>query len=161
MKRSQYLMHVLELVLGDNFKSANGYVSVKPDLSSTITIQEIINKLQIDGTMPSNKFHVTLMFSRKSTINANAEADRVYDATITGKVMPLGDYLVLELDSPALQNRYRELLDSEGISDYPSYIPHLSIKKNPTEEDILKASTAQIGSHVIKLTNESMVVPKD
>lgn len=119
-----------------------GYVSVTPDTQYRSWITHICNVLEIQDFIQNRDIHCTIVYDPRNiitydTLKFNRQFNRKYSAKING-VQILGDSLVFTLDSPDLMKRNKELLNL-GFKNYNhSYIPHISIKTNPTKSDLMK-----------------------
>lgn len=145
-----------------------GYVSVKPSPESAKAIHNFLLMAGLEGINPDDDFHVTLMYSKESSISQEAaqrlnKPDAVYKATIKGFDILGGDALVLVLESPELQERFKELSIFLKHS-FDEYLPHMSIKYGATREEcneineLYKRLNFPVGT--ILLSNESIVPVK-
>lgn len=161
MNKAQQLVDSIEKLLGLPIKSYNGYVSVKPTPSSKSQVSDFMSGLGLSGMMDPDDLHVTIFYSNKSSIQDSPNYTREYDARLNGEIGLLGKYLVLGVDSQSLSDRHNELASAGGVSDYPSYIPHLSIKKNPTKDDLDKVKNIVVPKLSLVFHKEAMTMPKD
>lgn len=108
------------------------YVAVKPDNKTVQMIDRLIDRYQIPKPIPSHKFHCTLIYSRKPTLEPVDQIHRIYKATINKfDIFNTRDgkrCLVLKLSSTDLQVRHKELMTELDASyDFPTYIPHITM----------------------------------
>jgi len=122
----------------EQYKDSYGYVSVQPSFKSIKIISDIINKGQLYDALSYSDLHMTLMYDTDNPlVKSYAEPDNIIKATMR-EVVILGDALVILLDSEDAHNRFNQLCDLGFNPSYPEYIPHISLKYNPTENDLVK-----------------------
>ena len=120
--------------LGNAKRPRYGYVQVKPivphaailDRWATRVCELPFNRVQKDD------FHVTLIFDKRNKVKADPKKkihkSRMYSAELYNLAVFEGSgALVLELDSPELSNRHRQLSGLGFKHDYPAYRPHLTL----------------------------------
>ena len=123
-----------------NREQGYGYVSVKPISESLHLIRKLINNSGIENSLNNAELHMTLAYDANNpvlTVDA-APQDTIINGTMK-EVKLLGDALVVVLESDEAQQRYEELADLGFGSDYPDYIPHISLKYDASKEDFLDA----------------------
>jgi hypothetical protein len=122
----------------EQYKDSYGYVSVEPSYKSIYIISDIINKSKIIDAISPSDLHMTLMYDTDNPlVKSYSEPDNIITATMR-EVVILGDALVILLDSEDAHNRFNQLCDLGFNPSYPEYIPHISLKYNPTENDLVK-----------------------
>lgn len=121
-------------------KSNYGYVSAK--LENTNEIKKFINELNIKNTIPLDRLHVTLIYDKRDSMdNSNENLDNTFSA-IVKDVKQLGEKgskweaITLGLESNDLHNRHNELKELGFQHSYDDYIPHMSIKYKPKDNDL-------------------------
>lgn len=93
--------------------------------------------------MDQDQYHFTIYYDKRNSVTELNELDR----NISYTANPVG-FKILEEDGPCpalaiifeskgLYSRFDELSNT-FISDYDSYLPHITIKYNPEKEDIEK-----------------------
>jgi hypothetical protein len=139
----------------------NGYVSVKLDSIDAKLVQEKIEAAGITDAIKADKLHSTLFYSKAGLPDTLVAAGgMLHTAFIKPTPMVIGEdpwrALVLELDCPSLGLRHEEIKQSTGAKhSYPDFLPHMSLKYNPSEDDIKLVDDAFAGM-VIRLTNEEI-----
>jgi len=93
-------------------------------------------------TLPAADMHVTVAYSREPVDGALVPADDAPLTVRSGKrsVEPLGDQgaVVLKLESPELQARWREYRKAGASWDYESYTPHVTLTYDGAGVDLAK-----------------------
>jgi len=120
--------------LQEKYGTTGTYAALKFDQPSTDDIEAYQAHNKIPNPVPSDKLHVTLLYSRRhmagfkprgrleSLIKARVAGFDVWD-TQDGKKA-----LVARLDAPELVARHRELMDKyNGTYDFPEYKPHTTL----------------------------------
>lgn len=121
----------------EQYKDSYGYVSVEPSYKSIYIISNIINKGKLVDAISPSDLHMTLMYDTDNPlVKSYSESDNIITATMR-EVVILGDALVILLDSEDAHIRFNELCDLGFNPSYPDYIPHISLKYNPTESDLI------------------------
>ena len=133
-----------------------GYVSVKPTAETIHIIKNLIADAGLSNAIDTSELHMTLAYD---TNNPAMKVD-VSDAIITGtlaKVKMLGDALVVTVDSEDAQKRFKELLDFGFGTDYPNFIPHISLKYDPSPEDLVDVNSVfkKYKGKTVKLYSET------
>lgn len=115
-------------------ESVGTYVAVKFDEESTAKIVALQQSLRLNNPLDKDKFHTTILFSRKA-IPAYS-TDTVYEGTITFVESWEGadgeNAVVAKIDCPALVERHNDLIDVGGTHDYPEYQPHVTLSYDDT-----------------------------
>lgn len=108
---------------------------------------------------PHTKAHCTVLYSRnKKNVDGEASTRRVYTASIKEFTSWVGHdgktYVVALLDSPQLQEAFKEWKKLGYTSDYPDYKPHITIKKGDIEnvDEIIDLLTLSYFKHPYVLT---------
>src|SRR5574343_1536753 len=117
-----------------------GYGSLTLTKESKKEIHEVLKLLKITNTI--NDLHITLIYDvRNPVLDFKVNSNRKYVATIKD-VKTLGEpgtkwYAVaLTLSSTEIEDRHNEYKKAGFKHSYPEFIPHLSLKYKPTEEDV-------------------------
>jgi len=141
----------------EQYTDSYGYVSVQPSFKSIKMISDIINKSLLVNAISPSDLHMTLMYDTDNPlVKSYAKPDNIIKATMR-EVVILGDALVIMLDSEDAHNRFNELCDLGFNPSYPEYIPHISLKYNPEDSDLVdirKVFKSYIGS-TIQLCDEA------
>jgi hypothetical protein len=115
-----------------------GFVSVEPGSLHSVAVANHLKSIGIKGAVPVDDLHVTLFYARNG-IPSGSPSNAISSAGLTGEYEIIGQApwraLVVKLDSPELQARFDEIRATGAEHSYPSYLPHLSLKYDPTEED--------------------------
>ncbi len=126
----------------DLFESniGQGYGSVQLNKQSSINIKSILKTLKISDII--DDLHVTLIYDQSNPkINIDIDDSIEYESSIKDIKM-LGEpntkwyAIALTLSSSDLVNRHKDYIKKGFKHSYPNFIPHLSLKYNPSEEDI-------------------------
>lgn len=117
----------------------NGFVSVKPDSLAASVIAKHMLSIGVGSGVLADDMHVTLFYAREG-IPAGAPTGDAYIANLTTQYEIIGQApwraLVVKLDSPDLQARFDEIRATGAEHSYPGYLPHLSLKYDPTEDEL-------------------------
>lgn len=108
------------------------YAKMELDKKSRTMLHDWLEEKDIQGLVEPEEYHCTVTYSRK----ACPEISKL-EPELPLKVNPIdwdifGDknLLVLKLTSEDLQDLYKETRDMGATSDYPEYIPHISVAIN-------------------------------
>ncbi|MGN8278148.1 anti-CBASS protein Acb1 family protein [Pseudomonas sp. SMN5] len=132
----------------------NGFVSVKPDKLSASVIANHVLDAGVGSGVLEGDLHVTLFYARNG-IPAGSPSDGMYIANLTDQYEIIGQApwraLVVKLDSPDLQARFDEIRATGAEHSYPDYLPHLSLKYDPTDDELeaLRANPLPLTSIVL------------
>lgn len=144
-------------------KGKNGYLAVKPTPETANLIAHRLEELGIYDAIPAEKLHVTLYYAPAGlpdSVKATVDATATHLGLANGEPHILGDApwkaLVIPLDAPTLHQRHDFIRDSTGVPySHPEYVPHMSLKYNPTPEDLAKAQADPLLNKIaIDLTGE-------
>lgn len=144
------------------------YSSVEPDDNSRALLRGILRHVRHIDPVKSSSMHVTVVYSKND--NAVTEvpdtSQTEFWASIKEFTTWVGHnglpYLVALLDSPDLEEAYQSWIDMGYTADFPTYRPHITIKKDfvhtrPIEvvtllNNLLKVSRSRLvfGSQNIK-----------
>lgn len=103
------------------------YVAVRPDEASTKLIVRMQQHLKIQDPIPPEKLHCTIAYSKKPLNILFTLSDSIHQAYIKA-LSSLNSFPVLYIESSSLRVRNNELkLLCGAISDYPDYIPHITL----------------------------------
>lgn len=119
------------------------YAAVKLFPERAVIIYKLMVNLKVPNPEQADKFHVTLLYSRKHLPNYVPQPELHFLSVPTClEVWPTKsgkNCLVLKLDSPALQARHKELMTMhEAEYDYPEYKTHISLSYDIGDYDIKK-----------------------
>lgn len=114
------------------------YVGAKFDEESIDKLVKLQKALGIDNPVPSDSFHVTVLYSRNKidvtprdyTYKAQSMKLEHWDAR-DGKT-----YCVLRLDCPELTARHDELMDQGGTHDFDDYDVHVTLSYDHKSTDV-------------------------
>lgn len=111
------------------------YVSMKPSTSVADQLYDWVSNNGINDPLDKGEYHVTVIYSRAPCPGAdNYDFKMPIEGTITGwKIFdaPIGRCLVAHVQSEQLQTINSDLKVNYGAtSDYPEYIPHITVSYN-------------------------------
>tara|TARA_R110000868_G_scaffold97805_2_gene269065 strand:- start:341 stop:814 length:474 start_codon:yes stop_codon:yes gene_type:complete len=138
------------------------YVSADFDAGTKRSLYAWAKLNAIPSVIASDKFHCTVLYSRKDVPNVTEIVQHVAPATI--KIKPLNfnkfdedKVLVLELESSALSSLHKSLIANGGTHDYESYTPHVTLSyKLPAEYDISELMIPEFEFRVDRLVIEPL-----
>ena len=114
------------------------YSAVYPTSRFANLIASFLEWNNIEGFIEMDDLHCTLIYDSRDTVDPMTDQEipnRTYRAEVDG-VGVLGDAVVIHLKSPDLQSRFKEITGSGYQSDFEDYLPHISMKYDPTDEDV-------------------------
>jgi len=173
MKRFEQL--VLEDMEKNNY-SSGVYISVDVhhDNDTLQFIQDSVRDL-FDVPMDLNGLHTTIIYSKKPAPSLNISllkinSNKFFDAYVKELTVWTDNnnnkFFGILLDSPELQKEYDRLMKFGFVSDYDSYMPHITLQygtkiditDHETKEklDSLNSELQNNPSRVLQLTNESI-----
>lgn len=121
------------------------YAAVVPSNKVQSVLPVYLELCGIQDGVPGDELHTTLLYDEDPSHDLfEPERDRVYHASVT-RVGVLGDALVLFLETQDLLTRFDEVLSMGYTHSFPSLLPHITIKYNPSEEDIRVAKSREDG----------------
>ncbi len=134
------------------------YAGVKFSDDTIAALEKYTKDNKIPNALPADKYHTTLLYSRKHLPNYKPEGD--YKTPMTGsptgfEIWPNYDSskncLVLSYSCPQLYQRHHKLMNQHGATyDFDEYKPHvtlsydvgnLKVDKLPTFEDSLEITS--------------------
>ena len=118
-----------------------GYVSVKPTAETIHDICKLIVDSGISNTIHPSELHMTLAYDANNPVMKVNQSDEVHIGTFK-EVKVLGDALVIMVDCESAVKRNDELSELGFMSDYPDYLPHISLKYNSTKDDYADVKAA-------------------
>ena len=130
---------LLRTILEDIAHPHGTYVSVKPIEADIDKLYDWVNNNTSVVSNPKDSYHVTVIYSRNACPEVKAYD---FNLPITGKITgwkKLGKtaddhFLVLTLESEALHKINDDLMRDYGAtSDFPTYVPHISISYHHPE----------------------------
>jgi hypothetical protein len=157
-----------EIMLTEDKKKSNGtYVGVRFSKKTNDAIKKFIEYNDIpnmDSIEDNGGIHTTLIFSRKVLKDFKPKGKVNIKAKAKGfkKIGEKGKALVMELNSPELVKRHKEIRRKYGAThDWDEYIPHitLSTKHEDFDEKTLPKFTAPI--EVVKEYTEFLELDDD
>lgn len=114
--------------------SGHGYAELQVDLNSGSKLYGVVVPALPEGTdlIPMNRLHSTIMYDKRNPDVFPTKNDKVYTAKIVGVKM-LGDpgsrwrACALELESPAVQDRHKELKEAGFEHSFDDLLLHVSL----------------------------------
>jgi hypothetical protein len=122
-----------------DLQQGKGYISLSLSDMDTDRIHKILDELGIENYIPD--LHLTLMYDRSNPNISYTQNNNKYLATINSCKL-LGEptskwfAIALDLHSPELSERHAELLKLGYKHSYPDFVAHISLKYQPTEQDV-------------------------
>jgi hypothetical protein len=119
-----------------------GYANLKliKDSKSTDMLYKLLNLTKIQNVI--DDFHITLMYDKSNPdIEFNVDPNKEYVATVSD-IKLLGEpgtkwySIAFTLTSPEIVERHKDYIKAGFKHSYPNFIPHMSIKYQPTNKDI-------------------------
>lgn len=123
--------------LTEKYGSTGTYAAMKFDEESQHRIAAYITEHGIPNPVPTDKLHVTLLYSRKECVGYQGKG--ILDEPMVVRVCGFDMWpnqdgemaLVAELDSPDLYERHKYLMMAYGATyDFPEYKPHVTLSYN-------------------------------
>lgn len=123
------------------------YAGVRLDKKSNNLIETYMKEHDVPNRVPTDKLHITLLYSRKYLPNYKpSQTSYPMSAKTVGfhmwKTQSLEhkdskNCLVLEINAPKLIKRHKELMDEhEATFDYPEYKTHITLSYDIGDFDI-------------------------
>lgn len=112
---------------------AGTYVSVKPFPITCGMLYDEFHRFLRSNMEPISGMHVTLITSKQNIPEAKqfVQPDRKFQGTLRKLKWWAGHdkagYLVIEVDSPELQQRHRTWIHLGGKHSFPEYNPHITL----------------------------------
>lgn len=131
--------------------NAGCYIWTDPDDLSALKFKVFLNLFDTSNLdrLNSTEFHVTLMYATSDLPDKLEFKDFVFQG-LPKRARVLGDYLVLELESPTLSSAHDFLLDQGFKHSFSGYIPHVSLGK-----------IKEMNKDIVELIKEmNLVIPK-
>ena len=165
-------VEIVEVMPSDDDKSkgamdaahGNGYVSVAPCEDDALYLFDYMKSIGIEDIINAEDLHVTLMYSKDSSINGRPDTLATYSAFIDGEPEIIGKApwraLIVKLDSDGLKERHEQLKAMGGKHSYDEFLPHISLKYDPTDEDLQKLKDNPLNGK-IRLGSESFAPIKE
>ncbi|PPD55550.1 MAG: hypothetical protein CTY12_00810 [Methylotenera sp.] len=154
-------MKIKEIVEG---VSGKGYGSLTLESSSVDKIKALCKEIGVNGII--SKLHITVIYDRSNpNISMKLDNTKKYKATVDG-VKCLGEpdskwyAIALELTSPEITAVHKKYIDAGFKHSYPNFIPHLSLKYQPSKEEIelIKDNLNKFKGLELVFSNERMKV---
>lgn len=126
------------------------YIAVKYNQYSILKLLEISNKFEVPNLLNLEDIHTTLIYSTKGADNVEV----YHSINYVGIPKKLEIWkssdgtpcLVLTLNSDAMVNRHKELMDTYGFTyDYDEYKPHITLSYDVTGWDKLE----ELNNHIV------------
>lgn len=119
----------------------NGYVALRldPEIQKTV-----INALEQSGIEDVNQdMHCTVFFCNRGMEKLNLNTEKVIEVHFEPKInrtdiSELGEALVIKFSSPEIQEIFDSIKDKGYQHSFETLIPHMSLKYEPSKEDIEK-----------------------
>lgn len=136
-------MLLSQIYEGPERRRKGTYAAVLFDDRTVESLLELQEKLEIPNPLGEDKFHTTLLYSRRYLPNYTAlgelepvatSDDVVYELEIWPSGSGEKNVLVLKYDCEWLSERHSRLMAEHGATwDYPDYIPHITLSYNVGE----------------------------
>jgi len=134
------------------------YIGLKPTKESKDDIKKFAESLGIKNLLPSDKYHVTMLYAPDDEIKYTAKPNRKFTAQVTGAaVLGEGKWqgLVLKMRSAELHRRHMAIKKLYGeIHSYPDFTLHITLKYKPDTKDIEVLKAQLPGSMKLSFTGE-------
>ena len=115
-----------------------GYFSLSVMPQDATTLYNCMKELNISDPIPPRKMHSTIMYDVRDPLIPISMPKLKVEAHIID-VGELGNALVLSIKSFQLERIFNMLSERGFKHSYPVLNPHISLKYNPTKEDIANA----------------------
>jgi hypothetical protein len=139
-----------------------GYGSLTLTSESKKDIHKVLKSLNIKNII--NDLHITLIYDVSNpVVDFKLDKNREYSASIKD-AKTLGEpgtkwfAIALTLKSKDLEDRHNDYIKAGFKHSYPEFIPHLSLKYKPTEDDIniIKKNIDQFKDINLIFSNETL-----
>lgn len=118
------------------------YVAVRYDEESKDALYEFAKNLNLPNLLPKEKYHTTLIYSRK--YNPNIKIDQsLYPLKVKGNELHVFETqdnkraAVMKFDSKELVERHNFLMSEYQLEyDYDEYIPHITLSYDIGDMDL-------------------------
>ena len=121
-----------------------GYCYIKPTTQTAMQIQQIMRMVGISGGISKDDLHVTISHDSDNPLKEEPKQTttrywgQVVEVTTLGAEDSPWRAIVLKMNSPSISKTH-DHFKSLGIKhSYEEFIPHISVKYKPTEEDLVK-----------------------
>lgn len=165
-KSKEEIQAAIDEEVARNYKKAsasNGYVALKLDKQHAKIIHAAAKAAGIKNLIPEDEMHMTLMYDESDSPKNYVASSASYDADITGctklgKPGSKWEAIVIEIDSPEISARFKDLKKAGFKHSYGELKQHISIKYKPEKDDLskLKKAIDVLKQHLprLKLSNE-------
>lgn len=156
MNFKQYLGFLIEGIHGS-------YAGVRFDAGTIRDLILLQKTLGIPNPLAEEKFHSTLLFSRKPLPNYVAFGEYPVSPASDSNTFELRIFktqsgknaLVLAYECSFLQARHKELMDEHGATwDHPSYIPHITLSYDIGDYPVTLGPIQFLSERRIVIVNE-------
>ena len=110
-------------------ESQGTYVGIRLDEASKKEIIRLQETLRLENPLDADKFHVTVLYSRKQVDVPQSDAE--YSAKIEyidcWETKDGNHAVVAKMKCPELVARHDDLISIGGTHDYPDYTPHVTL----------------------------------
>jgi len=128
--------------------AANGYIALRPDKAAAEIINKFMSELGISNLITPSDMHMTLIYDKRDDILAEyVSSDKSYTANITD-IKALGEpgseyyAIAIVFEAPEIALRHKNLIAKGFEHGYDDFVPHMSVKYKPSEDDIAKAKAS-------------------
>lgn len=124
-------------------KDNGKYITLKPDEQSKAHLLSLMEKLGLEKPVQENDLHITLIYSKEVTKEANNYKTNQKEYTVSVSHFDLygdkKDHLVIVINSEELHKKHNHLKENGFQHSYEKYNPHITIAFNVSEvpDDIL------------------------
>jgi len=134
------------------------YIGLRLTEDSTEELQSFAESLGLQGLLPSEKYHLTLIYSKDKTLDYVPRPERRFKSTVvSADIIGEGKWraLVLKLRSPDAHRRFNAITKVYGnVHSYPDFLPHISLKYGPKPKDLHLLKKNLPKDMVLTLTGE-------
>lgn len=100
------------------------YVAVVPTLE---TLERLKDWADVEGFTLDSNLHITVLYSRRG-IHVEPQSKTIHVVKPLGFTALDGVDIVLKVEAPTICLRHEVLRQLGGTHDYPSYLPHVTLK---------------------------------
>jgi 2'-5' RNA ligase len=133
------------------------YITLKPDEQTKAHLVCLIDKLNLDNPVKENDLHITLIYSKEITKEANNYKINQSKYTVNAAHFDLygdnKDHLVIVINSEDLHEKHNNLKNNGFQHSYKKHNPHITIAFN--------TSKIPVDTLLKELSNEELVFEKE
>jgi hypothetical protein len=159
----------LEQLLEEKKESKGTYAGVRFDNDTVERLQTFIEENEIPKSVPTNKLHTTILYSRKYLPDYKAIGQ--YDKPLIGEPTEFdvwesqpdddgetSNCLILKYDCEELSERHELLMNEHGATfDFDEYSPHITLSYSIGDMKIDNLDPAAIGNiNIVKEYQEDL-----